>query len=157
MFPDSSSQLASRCRMGSAKSTIRRYATSSCRKTFFFGLQHAGSVVVACVADYNAHGTHLALVYKSTAAYAAQLAAMGDQLQATAAIRRSPIAPPAQAGHCHSPALVSHGRMSRGRAHHATLSAIEQYDPARYPNAEGAIQPRQTRRHHLVGHMSSRN
>jgi putative transposase len=56
------------------------------------------------------HGISSATFYAWTpAAYAAQLAAMGDRLHETEAVRRSPIAPSAQAGNCHPPALVSHG------------------------------------------------
>jgi hypothetical protein len=78
-------------------------------ETLFFGLEHARSVVAAWVADYNANRPHSALGYQTPAAYAAQLAAMGDQLHDTEAFRRSPIAPSAQAGNCQSPALVSAG------------------------------------------------
>ena len=78
-------------------------------ETLFFGLDHARSVVAAWVADYNAARPHSALGYQTPAAYAAQLTAMGDRLHETEALRRSPIAPSAQAGNCHPPALVSAG------------------------------------------------
>jgi putative transposase len=78
-------------------------------ETLFFGLDHARSVIAAWVTDYNANRPHSALGYQTPAAYAAQLAAMGDRLHETEAFRRSPIAPSAQAGNCHPPALVSAG------------------------------------------------
>jgi putative transposase len=78
-------------------------------ETLFFGLDHARSVIAAWVGDYNAARPHSALGYQTPAAYAAQLAAMGDQLHETDAFRRSPIAPSAQAGNCHASALVSAG------------------------------------------------
>ena len=78
-------------------------------ETLFFGLDHARNVIDAWVADYNANRPHSALGYQTPAAYAAQLAAMGDRLHETEAFRRSPIAPAAQAGNCHPSALVSAG------------------------------------------------
>ncbi len=78
-------------------------------ETLFFGLDHARSVIAAWVTDYNANRPHSALGYQTPAAYAAQLAATGDRLHETEAFRRSPIAPSAQAGNCHPPALVSAG------------------------------------------------
>ncbi|MFZ2864653.1 MAG: IS3 family transposase [Ignavibacteriaceae bacterium] len=78
-------------------------------ETLFFGLDHARTVIDAWVADYNANRPHSALGYQTPAAYAAQLAATGDRLHETEAFRRSPIAPSAQAGNCHPPALVSAG------------------------------------------------
>jgi putative transposase len=78
-------------------------------ETLFFGLDHARSVIGAWVADYNAAPAPFALGYQTPAAYAAQLAAMGDRLHETETFRRSPIAPSAQAGNCHPPALVSAG------------------------------------------------
>jgi hypothetical protein len=69
----------------------------------------ARSVVAAWVADYNAARPDSALGYQTPTAYAAQLAAMGDQLHETEAFHRSPIAPSAQAGNCHLTALVSAG------------------------------------------------
>jgi putative transposase len=78
-------------------------------ETLFFSLDHARSVIAAWVADYNAERPHSALGYQTPAAYAAQLAAMGDRLHETEAFRRSPIAPSAQASNCHPPALVSAG------------------------------------------------
>jgi putative transposase len=78
-------------------------------ETLFFGLDHARSVISAWVADYNATRPHSALGYQTPAAFAAKLAAMGDRLRASEPLRRSPIAPSAQAGNCHPPALVSGG------------------------------------------------
>lgn len=78
-------------------------------ETLFFGLDHARSVVAAWVADYNATRPHSALGYQSPAAFAAQIAAMGDQLHETEAFRRPPIAPAVQERNCHPPALVSAG------------------------------------------------
>jgi putative transposase len=78
-------------------------------ETLFFGLDQARSVIAAWVADYNADRPHSALGYQTPAAYAAQLAAMGDRLHETEAFRRSPIAPSAQAGNSHPPALVPVG------------------------------------------------
>jgi putative transposase len=78
-------------------------------ETLFFGLDHARSVVAEWVADYNAARPHSALGYQTPAGFAAQLTAMGDRLHETDAFRRSPIAPSAQAGNCHPPALVSAG------------------------------------------------
>ena len=66
-------------------------------ETLFFGLDHARTVIAAWVADYNANRPHSALGYQTPAAYAAQLAAMGDRLRVTEALRQSPIAPSAQA------------------------------------------------------------
>jgi len=78
-------------------------------ETLFFGIDHAREVVGRWVADYNAARPHSALGSLTPAAFAAQLTAMGDRLHETDAFRRSPIAPSAQAGNCHPPALVSHG------------------------------------------------
>jgi putative transposase len=78
-------------------------------ETPFFGLDHAREVVARWVADCNATRPHSALGYLTPAAFAAQLTAMGDRLHETDAFRRSPIAPSAQAGNCHSPAPVSVG------------------------------------------------
>ena len=78
-------------------------------ETLFFGLDHARSVVAASVIDFDAARPHSALDYQTPAAYFAQLAATGDRLHETEAFRRSPIAPSAQAGNCHPPALVSAG------------------------------------------------
>ena len=78
-------------------------------ETLFFGLDHARSVVAAWVADYNAARPHSALGYKTPAAYAAQLAAMGDPLRAPETLRRSPIAPSAQPRQIQPPTLVSDG------------------------------------------------
>jgi putative transposase len=78
-------------------------------ETLFFGLDQARSVIAAWVTDYNANRSHSALDYQTPAAYAAQLTATGDRLHETEAFRRSPIAPSAQAGNCHPPALVSAG------------------------------------------------
>ncbi len=81
---------------------IRRYSRTlsdlilSLNETLFFGLDHASSVVAAWVADYNAERPHSALGYQTPAAYAAQLAAMGDPLREPETLRRSPIAPSAQ-------------------------------------------------------------
>ena len=78
-------------------------------ETLFFGLDHAREVVGRWVTDYNAARPHSALGYLTPAAFAAQLTAMGYRLNETDAFRRSPIAPSAQAGNCHPPALVSTG------------------------------------------------
>ena len=78
-------------------------------ETLFFGLDHARSVVAAWVADYNAARPHSALGYQTPAAYAAQLAAMGDPLRAPETLRRSPIAPSAQTRKIQPPPLVSAG------------------------------------------------
>ena len=78
-------------------------------ETLFFGLDHARSVVGRWVADYNAARPHSALSYLTPSDFAAQLTATGDRLHETEAFRRSPIAPSAQAGNCHLPALVSAG------------------------------------------------
>ncbi len=56
-------------------------------ETLFFGLDHARIVIAAWVADYNANRPHSALGYQTPAAYAAQLAATGDQLHETEAFR----------------------------------------------------------------------
>ena len=74
-------------------------------ETLFFGLDHAREVVGRWVADYNAARPHSALGYLTPAGFAAQLSAKGDQLHVTEAFRCSPIAPSAQAGNCHPPAL----------------------------------------------------
>ncbi len=65
-------------------------------ETLFFGLGHARAALARWVADYNQHRPHSSLGYATPAAYAAQLTAMGDRLLGTEALRRSPIAPPAQ-------------------------------------------------------------
>ena len=78
-------------------------------ETLFFSLDHARRVVAEWVADYNAARPHSALGYQTPAAFAAQLAAMGDRLNETEAFRRSPIAPSAQADKWHTPAPVSAG------------------------------------------------
>jgi putative transposase len=61
-----------------------------------FGLGHARAALARWVADYNQRRPHSSLGYATPAAYAAQLTAMGDRLLGTEALRRSPIAPPAQ-------------------------------------------------------------
>lgn len=68
-------------------------------ETLFFSLGHARAAAARWVADYNHSRPHSALGYETPAAYAAQLTAMGDRLRDTEALRRSPIAPPAPAGH----------------------------------------------------------
>jgi putative transposase len=78
-------------------------------ETLFFGLDHARSTIAAWVADYNATRPHSALGYETPAAFAAKLAAMGNRLRAPEPLRRSPIAPSAQAGKCQPLALVSDG------------------------------------------------
>ena len=78
-------------------------------ETLFFSLGHARAAVARWVTDYNHHRPHSAIGYATPAAFAAQLAAMGDRLHETEAFRRSPIAPTAQAGNCHPSALVSAG------------------------------------------------
>lgn len=78
-------------------------------ETLFFGLDQARRIVAGWVDDYNAARPHSALGYQTPAAFAAQLAAKGDRLHATETFRRSPIAPSAQAGKCHPPALASSG------------------------------------------------
>ena len=78
-------------------------------ETLFFGLDHARGAVAAWVADYNAARPHSALGYKTPAAYAAQLAAMGDPLDAPEMLRRSPIAPSAQPRQIQPLTLVSAG------------------------------------------------
>ncbi len=65
-------------------------------ETLFFGLDHARAALARWVADFNQRRPHSSLGYATPAAYAAQLTAMGDRLLGTAALRRSPIAPPAQ-------------------------------------------------------------
>jgi putative transposase len=64
-------------------------------ETLFFGLGHARAATARWVADYNHHRPHSAIGYATPVAYAAQLAAMGDRLRATEALRQSPIAPSA--------------------------------------------------------------
>lgn len=78
-------------------------------ETLFFGLDHARGAVAAWVADYNAARPHSALGYQTPAAYAAQLAAMGDPLRAPETLRRSPIAPSAQPRQIQPRTLVSAG------------------------------------------------
>jgi putative transposase len=65
-------------------------------ETLFFNLGHARAALARWVADYNQRRPHSSLGYATPAAYAAQLTAMGDRLLGTEALRRSPIAPPAQ-------------------------------------------------------------
>jgi putative transposase len=78
-------------------------------ETLFFGLDHAREVVARWVADYNLARPHSALDYQTPTAFAAQITAMGDRLHETDASRHSPVAPSAQAGNCHPPALASVG------------------------------------------------
>lgn len=78
-------------------------------ETLFFGLDHARTIIAAWISDYNDARPHSALGYQPPAAYAAKLASTGDRLHETEAFRRSPIAPSAQVGNCHLPALVSAG------------------------------------------------
>jgi putative transposase len=78
-------------------------------ETLLYGLDRARNVIDAWVADYNANRRHSPLGYQNPAAYAAQLAAKSDRLHDKEAFHRSPIAPSAQAGDCHPPALVSAG------------------------------------------------
>jgi putative transposase len=65
-------------------------------ETLFFGLGHARAALGRWVADYDQRRPHSSLGYATPAAYAAELTATGDRLLETEALRRSPIAPPAQ-------------------------------------------------------------
>lgn len=65
-------------------------------ETLFFGIDHARQAVAEWVHTYNTERPHSALGYQAPAVFAAQLAAMGDQLRASETLRRSPIAPSAQ-------------------------------------------------------------
>ncbi|MBA3909466.1 MAG: hypothetical protein C0524_06160 [Rhodobacter sp.] len=89
-------------------------------RTLYFGLDHARSAVAKWVADYNAARPHPALGYLTPAAYVAKLTAMGDRLLETEALRRSPIAPPAQQRQDQPRALAagneSCGSLRNGRA-----------------------------------------
>lgn len=67
-------------------------------ETLFFSLGHARAAMARWVADYNQSRPHSALGYATPAAFAAQLTATGDRLRETAALRRSPVAPPAREG-----------------------------------------------------------
>lgn len=65
-------------------------------ETLFFGIDHAREVVARWTHGYNTERPHSALGYRTPAACAAQLTAMGDQLRAPEPLRRSPIAASAQ-------------------------------------------------------------
>ncbi len=78
-------------------------------ETLFVGLDRAREAVARWVADYNLARPHSAPDCQTPAAFAAQLTAMGGQFHVTKAFRCSPIAPSAQAGSCHTPALVFAG------------------------------------------------
>lgn len=62
-------------------------------ETLFFGIAHAREAVANRIRRYNTERPHSALGYQTPAAFAAQLAAMGDQRRAVETLRRSPIAP----------------------------------------------------------------
>ena len=78
-------------------------------ETLFFSLGHARAAAARWVADYNHSRPHSALGYATPADYPAQLIATGDRLRETEALRRSPIAPPAPAGHFDKRAPASGG------------------------------------------------
>jgi hypothetical protein len=87
-------------------------------ETLFIGLGHARCIIVAWVATTMPTGLtgHSALGYQTLSADATQRATTVDQVHETEALRQSPIAPSAQAGNCHAPALVSGGRAPEVRA-----------------------------------------
>jgi putative transposase len=64
-------------------------------ETLFFSLSHARTAIDRWVVDYNESRPHSALGYATPAAFAAQLAATGDRLRVTEALRQSPVAPSA--------------------------------------------------------------
>lgn len=78
-------------------------------ETLFFDLGHAREAVASWVHSYNTERPHSALGYQTPAAFAAQLAAMGDQLRAPETLRRSPIAPSALPRQIQPRTLVSAG------------------------------------------------
>ncbi|MGE4374014.1 MAG: IS3 family transposase [Xanthobacter sp.] len=78
-------------------------------ETLFFGIDHAREAVVRWTNTYNTKRPHSALGYQAPAVFAAQLAAMGDQLRASEPLRRSPIAPSAQPRQIQPLTLVSAG------------------------------------------------
>lgn len=78
-------------------------------ETLFFSLGHARAATARWVADYNHGRPHSSLGYATPAAYAAQLAATGDRLRETEALRQSPVAPSAAQGQVHRWAPASAG------------------------------------------------
>jgi putative transposase len=78
-------------------------------ETLFFSLGHARAAMARWVADYNQGRPHSSLGYATPAAYAAQLAATGDRLRETEALRQSPVAPSAAQGQVHRRAPASAG------------------------------------------------
>lgn len=78
-------------------------------ETLFLGIDHARDAVARWIHIYNTERPHSALGYQAPAVFAAQLTAMGDQLHATEALRRSPIAPSAQPRQIQPPTLASAG------------------------------------------------
>jgi hypothetical protein len=81
---------------GICKAFNARMRDELLNETLFFSLGHGRAAIARSVADYNQRRPHSSLGYATPAAYAAQLTAMGDRLLETEALRRSPIAPPAQ-------------------------------------------------------------
>ena len=60
-------------------------------ETLFFGINHARDTVARWTHTYNTERPHSALGYHATAAYAAQLTAVGDSLRVPEPLRRSPL------------------------------------------------------------------
>jgi putative transposase len=75
-------------------------------ETLFRSLDHAREAVRDWRHDYNHRRPHSALGYRTPAAFAAQIAAMGDPLRAPETLRGSPIAPsaPTRQPHTRTPA-----------------------------------------------------
>jgi two-component system CheB/CheR fusion protein len=69
----------------------------------------ARAAMARWVTDYNKSRPHSALGYRTPAAYAAHLTAMGDRFRVTVALHRSPIAPPAQQRQSQPPTPGSNG------------------------------------------------
>lgn len=90
-------------------STTARMRDELLNETLFFGIDHARQAVAERVHAYNTERPHSALGYQAPAVFAAQLAAMGDQLRATETLRRLTIAPSARQRQIPPRTLVSAG------------------------------------------------
>lgn len=78
-------------------------------ETLFFGIDHASEAAASWTHIYNTERPHSALDYQAPTVFAAQLAAMGDQLRASEPLHRLPIAPSAQPRQVQQRTLVSAG------------------------------------------------
>ena len=78
-------------------------------ETLFFGLDRARHVIAAWVADYNTRRPHSSLDYRTPAAYAANLIAIGLRAALPNGSALRPIAQPAPKGVLTAEALIATG------------------------------------------------